>query len=91
MDYFNILFSDGCERDDVYTFQTNGTYQLKDAGVVCSPNGDDNGTWSFVSPNSMTIDGDPDIIEYFDCKTLVIVNMDIQTSGDRLKLTLTKQ
>ena len=91
IDYFNILFSDACDRDNVYTFQTNGTYQIKDAGVVCNPNGDDNGTWSFVSPNSMTIDGDPVILESFDCKTLVVVNTDIQTASDRLKLTLTKQ
>ena len=91
MDYLNILFPDACDRDNVYTFQTNGTYQIKDAGVVCSPNGDDNGTWSFVSANSMIIDGDPVILESFDCKTLVLVNTDIQTAGDRLKLTLTKQ
>lgn len=91
IDYFNTLFSDPCDRDNVYTFQTNGTYQIKDAGIVCSPNGDDNGTWSFVSANSMTIDGDPLILESFDCKTLVLVNTDIQTAGDRLKLTLTKQ
>ena len=91
IDYFNTLFPDACDRDNVYTFQTNSTYQIKDAGAVCSPNGDDNGTWSFVSPNNMTIDGDPNIIENFDCKTLVLVNTDIQTAGDRLKLTLTKQ
>ncbi|MEO6613643.1 MAG: lipocalin family protein [Chitinophagaceae bacterium] len=91
IDYFNTLFPDPCDRDNVYTFQTNGTYQIKDAGVICSPNGDDNGTWSFVSENSLTIDGDPVILEKFDCKTLVVVNTDIQTAGDRLKLTLTKQ
>jgi hypothetical protein len=91
MDYFNMLFPDACERDDVYTFQTNSTYQIKDAGVVCTPNGDDNGTWSFVSANSMIIDGDQVTLESFDCKTLVLVNTDTQTPGDKLKLTLTKQ
>ena len=91
MDYFNILFSDACERDNVYTFQTNGTYQLKDAGAVCSPDGDDNGSWSFVSVNNLTIDGDPITLESFDCKTLILVNTDTQVPGDRLKLTLTRQ
>jgi Lipocalin-like domain len=91
MDYFNILFPDACDRDNVYTFQTNNTYQIKDAGIVCSPNGDDNGTWSFVSANSLIIDGDPITLQNFDCKTLVLVNSDTQTAGDKLKLTLTKQ
>ncbi len=90
MDYFNLLFPDACERDDVLTFQTNSTYQLKDAGAVCSPSNDDNGTWS-VSGNTMTIDGDATTIESFNCKTLVLVNSDTQTAGDKLKLTLTKQ
>ena len=90
IDYFNTLFPDACDRDNVYTFQTNGTYQIKDAGVVCTPNGDDNGTWSFASANNMIIDGDPVILESFDCKTLVMVNTDVQTASDRLKLTLTK-
>ena len=90
MDYFNILFPDACERDDVYTFQTSGTYQIKDAGVVCSPSGDDSGTWS-VSANTMVLDGDANTIESFNCKSLILVNADTQTPGDKLKLTLTKQ
>ena len=90
MDYFNILFPDACERDDLYTFQTNGTYLLKDAGIACSPSGDDDGTWS-LSGNTMVIDGDATVIESFNCKTLILVNTDIQTPGDRIKLTLTKQ
>ena len=90
IDYFNILFPDACERDDLYTFQTNGTYQIKDAGTICSPSGDDNGTWSF-SGSTIVIDGDPTTLENFDCKTLVIANNDTQTPGDKLKLTLTRQ
>ena len=89
-DYYPVLFPDACQRDDLYTFQTNGTYQLKDAGTVCSPSGDDNGTWS-VTGNNLMIDGDPTGIESFDCKTLTIFNNDIQTTGDKLKLTLIKQ
>jgi len=90
IDYFNILFPDACERDDLYTFQTNGTYQVKDAGTICSPSGDDDGTWS-LSGSTIVIDGDPTTLESFDCKTLVIANNDTQTPGDRLKLTLTRQ
>ena len=90
IDYFNTLFSDVCERDDIYTFQTNGDYQIKDAGIICSPSNDSFGTWS-ISGNTMVIDGDPASINSFDCHTLVIVNADTQVTGDELKITLTKQ
>ena len=50
--YYDILFPDTCQKDYVYTFQTNGTYEFKDAGVVCSPAGNRNGSWS-VDGNTM--------------------------------------
>lgn len=89
-DYFTLVFPDACERDDVMTFQTNGTYQSTDVGIVCSPAGGDNGTWS-LSASTMTIDGDPVTIESFNCKTLILVNSDTQTQGDKFRITLTKQ
>ena len=91
MDYIPVLFPNTCERDDVITFNANGTYRFADVGVVCSPAGDNNGTWSLTGINSMTIDGDAVILESFDCKKLVFVNTDTQVSGDLLKLTLTRQ
>ena len=89
-DYYPVLFPDACDRDDVYTFNANGTYLLKDAGIVCSPPDDDPGTWSLLG-NTMTIDGDQNGIESFDCKTLILFNTDINTPGDRLKITMIKQ
>jgi hypothetical protein len=89
-DYFNIIFSEPCERDDILTFNSNGNWQLKDAGVVCSPSGDDNGAWS-LSGNTMSLDGEPTTIESFDCKNLVLVETDVITTGDKLKITLTRQ
>ena len=90
LDYMNLLFPDACDRDNVYTFKTDGTYQIADAGQVCSPSGNDNGTWALTGTN-LTIDGDPVNLESFDCKTLVIVNTDTDITGDKLKLTLTRQ
>ena len=90
MDYFNILFPDACDRDNVTTLNANGTYLLKDAGVVCSPPDDDNGTWS-SSATTMNVDGDIYIIESFNCKTLILSITDVQTTGDKLKITLTRQ
>ena len=89
-DYFPIIFSEVCERDDILTLNSNGNYTLTDAGVVCSPSGDDSGTWS-LSGNTINVDGDPATVESFDCKTLVIVNTDINVTGDKLKITLTRQ
>ena len=89
-DYLNTIFSDACQRDDIYTFSTNGTYTIADAGSVCSPPGDDNGTWA-LSGNTMTIDGNPATVASFDCKTLVFIINDSQVAGDQLKFTLTRQ
>ncbi len=89
-DYFNFLF-EPCERDDVYTFNAAGTYQLADVGIICTPSGRDNGTWSLSGTTVMTIDGDPVTLESFDCKQLILVNTDTQAAGDKLKLTLTRQ
>jgi hypothetical protein len=84
------IWFDDCERDDVLTFNENGTYVSADVGVVCAPAGGDNGTWS-VSGNNMIVDGDPATIESFDCKKLVIVETDVQQPGDRIRLTLIRQ
>lgn len=90
IDYYNILF-DPCEQDDIYTFNAAGSYQIADAGLVCSPTSNDNGTWSLTNSTSMIIDGDPVSLESFDCKKLMIGNADTQVPGDKLKLTLTRQ
>jgi hypothetical protein len=89
-DYLNIIFPDACERDDVISFNSNGNYTITDAGIVCSPSGGDSGTWS-LSANAMNIDGDLTTIESFNCKTLVLVNNDVNVTGDKLKITLAKQ
>ena len=89
-DYYNTLFPDACDRDNVLKFDASGTYELIDAGMVCSPSGNDNGTWT-VSGNTMTVDGEATTIQSFDCKTLILSNNDIQTSGDKLTITLIRQ
>jgi Lipocalin-like domain len=89
-DYYNTMFPNACEKDDILTFNSNGNWTLKDAGVACSPAGDDNGTWS-LSGNTLSVDGDPTTIESFDCKTLVLLETDVDITGDKLKITLTRQ
>lgn len=90
VDYFAIIMPDACERDDIYTFNANGTYSRTDGGAVCIPSGNGLGTWA-LSGNIMTVDGDQTIVESFDCKTLILVNTDTHIAGDILKFTLAKQ
>jgi len=89
-DYFLILFPDACDRDNNLTLSINGTYVIADAGMVCAPPRTENGVWTFTG-NSMTIDGEPTVIESFNCQTLVISFADFMTTGDKMKITLVKQ
>jgi Lipocalin-like domain len=86
-----LIFLDACERDDILKLNANGTSSLQDAGIVCSPSGDDNGTWS-VTGNTITSDGIVNgTISSYDCKTLVYYLENQVISGDRYTFTLTKQ
>jgi len=87
-DYFQ--FMDVCERDDKITFNTNGTYNYQDVGIVCTPDGDDTGTWSL---NGTTITSDGMIagtVQSFDCSTLIVYVNNIFTAGDKYTFTMKK-
>ena len=62
---------------------------ITDAGMICAPPRTENGTWS-LSGNNITLDGDPIVIESFNCQTLVISFADFMTTGDKMKITLVK-
>jgi hypothetical protein len=47
-----------CEKDDVMTLNSNGTWTLTDAGTQCSPSSADSGTWSLVNSTTINMDGD---------------------------------
>jgi len=91
IDYFKAPYTAPCERDDIITYNTDGTYQYKDGGTVCSPLGNTNGTWVFVGTTSMQMNGDNYIIDSFDCKTLITIRPNKFLQGDRLKITLSRQ
>lgn len=42
-----------CKKDDILTLKSDYTFVSTDAGVKCSPDGSDSGTWSL--PNTSTI------------------------------------
>ena len=83
-------FLDNCELDDVLTLLANKTYQYKDAGTHCAPNGDYDGTWS-LSGNTLNVDGDNVPIENFNCGGFAIIMSDYNVAGDKATITYTKQ
>jgi len=84
------LFFEPCELDDVTTFNTNHTYTYSDAGTACAPNGDDNGIWS-LSGGNVTVDGNAEAVENFNCSTFSLSQSDVATSGDKVTITFKKQ
>lgn len=88
---------DACAKDDKLTLNANGTSAYKDLGVVCSPSGDDSGTWSIDANGKMTIhdnSGSNDIshadITSYDCHTLVLTGTDASSPTEQVRLTLKK-
>ncbi len=84
-----FALSDACEKDDVITFNANGSYIVQDAGIKCSPPGDDNGTWS-LSGSAINIDGEIGTVTYFDCKNATIT-LAGSAQGELTTLTIVKQ
>lgn len=86
-----MQFMDPCERDDIVFLSSNGTYNHMDKGQVCSPDGNETGTWS-LNGRIITSDGYINgTIEKFDCKVLVIYILDIFAPGDRMTFTFTRE
>jgi hypothetical protein len=86
-----LQYLDACERDDLVTLNANGSYTYQDAGTVCSPSGNDSGTWS-VSGSTLTSDGMINgTISSYDCRTLVYHLDNILVPGDTYIFTMVKQ
>ncbi len=90
-DYYDIILPEACDKDDVLTFKTDGSFVLTDAGMKCSPVNDDSGVWT-LNGNILTSDGDETTIENFDCNKLLVLSIsDVYVTGDKLKMTYTRQ
>lgn len=89
LDYFSYM--DDCEKDDIITLNSNGAYNYNDAGTVCTPQEDLNGTW-VLNGNTLVSDGIFNgTISSYDCKTLVFYTENSIVKGDRLTFTMMKQ
>ena len=90
VDYYDQFYPDPCERDDRITLNANGTYLFSDAGMQCSPPGDDNGNWA-LGGNTIIVDGVPSNVDSYNCSTLVVSNSGVFVAGDKLTTTLSRQ
>ena len=90
VDYYATFFPDACDRDDIITLNSNGTYAVTDAGVVCVPSNSDSGVWS-LSGNTVTIDGDAANVDAFTCTTITLGQSGVFVVDDKLILVLTRQ
>jgi len=86
-----MQFMDACERDDIIFLSANGTYNHMDKGKVCSPDGNETGTWSLNGNKITSDDYINGTIEKFDCKVLVIYLPDIFVPGDRMTFVFTRE
>lgn len=58
---------DPCEKDDYILFNSNNTNTFQDAGIQCVPPGNDIGTWTFMAPNMIHLDGEVATVTTFNC------------------------
>jgi len=79
-----------CQGDDILVLNANLTLAYQDAGTICSPDGSFTGNWSLTG-NTIDVELYAGTVESFNCSKLVIVATDVQTPGDKLTATLTRQ
>lgn len=73
-------YVEACEKDDQVILKADGTYQYKDLGTACDPNGDETGTFS-VSGSTLSITIDQDI-DQVTIKSLTNKKLVIEETGD---------
>jgi len=73
---------DACEKDDLYTFNSNLTFTAKDAGIVCAPPGDVSTTWALRN-DSIFLNGATNgaKIKSFDGTTLIMTGTPLSDPG----------
>jgi hypothetical protein len=81
-DYFATL--PDCQKDDTYTFGTDGTITLNDVGVNCFLPPSPTESWGLEdNATNFRISDNLYLIESFDCTKLVISKKDVTILGDK--------
>ena len=66
-----ITTYDACEKDDILTFSSNGTWTQSEGATSCSPSNSGNGNWSLVG-ETLSLDGVSTTVSNFSCSEFTI-------------------
>jgi len=66
-----ITTYDACEKDDILTFSSNGTWTQSEGATSCSPSNSDNGNWSLVG-ETLSVDGVALTVSNFSCSEFTL-------------------
>ncbi len=81
-----------CQKDDTYTFATDGSIILNDIGISCGLPPMPGDAWSLPNGGTNLRLGDEVFtVESFDCSKLVISKADVLVAGDKETRTYVKQ
>jgi hypothetical protein len=85
-----FLQYDACEKDNIYTFNPNGTYTISDGVVACSPSDADAGLWS-LNGTTMTVDDEAGQVSDFSCSGFKAKLITDPTVGETTTLVFARQ
>ena len=86
VDVFTTYY-EACERDDEYTFKTDGTYVVVDAGTACDPKDDLTEKWS-LDGTKITYYGDEETVKSV-TKSQLVTEVTYNQSGIKYTQTTT--
>jgi hypothetical protein len=84
-----FLLYDACQKDDLFSFNANGTYVISEGATSCSPSNSDSGNWS-LGGTTIIIDGEAAEVLDFSCNGFKARTTDV-TSGEVITVTFAKQ
>jgi hypothetical protein len=75
VNYYDSI--DVCQKDDLFKFNKDSSFQYVDAGMVCNPDGSFSATWSLTG-NILTVAGGNGVatVQSLTSKTMVLVSAD---------------
>jgi hypothetical protein len=85
-----FLQFDACEKDNIYTFNQNGTYTISDGAVACSPSDADGGLWS-LNGSTMTVDDEGGQVSDFSCSGFKVKLISDPAVGETETLVFVRQ
>jgi hypothetical protein len=90
--YNNASVFPACSKDDIYVFNSNGTYTITDAGVVCSPSNTISGSYSVnTAAKTITVGTQTYTVVSLTSTNVVLTQNNFMNSGFPVTATYTKQ